>query len=106
TYPRLKAALAAYGLTLAAAAPEEAALRLRGRPPAVQEQLIGLLQECWYWAPLSEAKSRRWLAEVLRQADADPWRRQVRQALAKKEPGALAQLLPRAQPARPPPPFL
>src|SRR5262249_40475701 len=87
-------------------APEEAALRLRGRPPAVQEQLIGLLQECWFWAPLSEAKSRRWLAEVLRQADADPWRRQGRQALGEKGAGGPGERAPGAAAERQPAAFL
>src|SRR5262249_7563358 len=48
----------------------------------------------------------RWLADVLSQADADPWRRQVRQALEKQQGETVAKLLQGPEAARQPAAFL
>jgi tetratricopeptide (TPR) repeat protein len=104
-YPRLKQALADYGLALQSLPADKAAARLQQRPPAVQEQLMGLLQECWYWAP-TQAEAKRWLRALLAQADGADWRQQVRQAVEQKTGVALEELLRGPEVARQPAAFL
>jgi serine/threonine protein kinase/tetratricopeptide (TPR) repeat protein len=105
-YPRLKQALADYGLALGALPPAQAATLLRQRPPAVQEQLMGLLQECWFRAPKGEAEAKRWLAALLSQADGEGWRQQVRQEVEQNQGVALAKLLQGPEVERQPAAFL
>jgi tetratricopeptide (TPR) repeat protein len=105
-YPLLRQALAEYGLAPGTLPAGQAAALLRQRPREVQEQVIGLLQECWYWAPLEEGEAKRWLGALLAQADGDPWRQEVRQALERKKGAALTQLLQGPKAARQPAAFL
>src|SRR5262249_11956866 len=77
---------------------------LRQRPPAVQEQLMGLLQDCWFRMPAPEA--RRWLAEVLEKADGDRWRQQVRQVIERTQWAALERMLREPEAERQPVAFL
>jgi tetratricopeptide (TPR) repeat protein/tRNA A-37 threonylcarbamoyl transferase component Bud32 len=99
-HPRLMQALAEYGLAPGALPAEQAAALLRQRPREVQEQLMGLLQECWYWAPPKEAEAESWLAALLAQADGDPWRQKVRQVAAHQQWQALDKLLQTPEAAR------
>jgi tetratricopeptide (TPR) repeat protein len=82
-YPRLKQALADYGLAIGALKADEAAARLRQRPLAVQPYLRAVLWECLGWAPKDEVGQRQWLEEVLA-VEADPWLKQFRQAVAQR----------------------
>jgi tetratricopeptide (TPR) repeat protein/tRNA A-37 threonylcarbamoyl transferase component Bud32 len=91
-YPKLRAALTAYGLPVGRLAPEAAAARLRGRPKVVLPHLLGALYFAWSHAPRRPTKSLRWLEAVTRAADGDPWRKRVLWALA-REPGRLNQLV-------------
>jgi tetratricopeptide (TPR) repeat protein/tRNA A-37 threonylcarbamoyl transferase component Bud32 len=105
-YPRLKQALADYGLALQSLPADKAAALLQQRPPAVQEQVMGLLQECWFWAPEQEADAKRWLAALLVQADGVGWRQHVRQTVEQKQGAVLEQLLRGPEVARQPAAFL
>jgi serine/threonine-protein kinase len=55
-YPLLRQALAEYRLAPGTLPTGQAAALLRQRPKEVQEQVMGLLQECWYWAPPRRGK--------------------------------------------------
>jgi tetratricopeptide (TPR) repeat protein/tRNA A-37 threonylcarbamoyl transferase component Bud32 len=81
SYPPLQKALADYGLAIGGLERGQAAARLRQRPPAVQKQLLALLEECRLWAPPEAVGERRWLAAVLTAED-DLWMGQFRQAVA------------------------
>jgi tetratricopeptide (TPR) repeat protein len=105
-YPRLKQALADYGLTLQSLPVDKAAALLTPRPPAIQERVMGLLQECWFWAPEQEPEAKRWLRALLAQADGDRWRQQVRQAVEQNQGAVLEQLLRGSEAARQPAAFL
>src|SRR5262249_47259121 len=105
-YPRLKKALAEYGMALGVLPAERAAALLRQRPPAVQEQLVAMLQVCWRWAPEKDPETKRRLAAGLTKADGDPWRQKVRQALESKDRAALGELLQDPKAARQPAAFL
>jgi tetratricopeptide (TPR) repeat protein len=92
SYPRLKKALAEYGLAIGSLAEGEAAARLRQRPLAVQPYVRAVLEECLAWAPKGEMGPRQWLAAVLA-VDADPWLKQFRQAVVKEALAEVEQLV-------------
>jgi tetratricopeptide (TPR) repeat protein len=105
SYPRLQQALAEYGLALGGLAAGEAAARLRQRPEAIQPHLRAVLWECLAWAPQEQGAQRRWLAAVLA-VDADPWLKQFRQAVEKKEWPDLEKLAGQAEVGHYPPAVL
>jgi tetratricopeptide (TPR) repeat protein len=78
SYPRLKKALADYGLAIGGLKVGEAAARLRLRPVAVQKYVQAILDECLAWAPKKEVRQRQWLAAVLA-VEADPLLAQLRE---------------------------
>jgi tetratricopeptide (TPR) repeat protein len=96
SYPRLKQALADYGLAIGGLKAEEAAARLRQRPLAVQPYLRAVLEECFALVPKKEVRQRQWLEAVL-DVDADPWLKQFRQAVAKEAWAELEQLAAQAE---------
>src|SRR5262249_10866593 len=77
-YPRLKKALADYGLSIGGSDPAQALASLRQRPLAVQKHVQAILVECLAWVPKEEASQRQWLVAVL---ESDPWLVQFQQAL-------------------------
>jgi hypothetical protein len=99
SYPRLKKALADYGLAIGGLAAGEAAARLRQRPAAVQPHLRAVLEECLAWVPKKEGRHREWLGAVLA-VDADSWLKQFRQALGKQAWAEVEQLAGQAEVAR------
>jgi tetratricopeptide (TPR) repeat protein len=104
TLPRLKEALAAYGLGVGVTAPARAAERVRQRPPAIQGRVTAVLDACLQYAAKDEDQT--WLREVLAATDRDPWRRQVRRAVSARDVPALARLAREADVRRQPPSFL
>jgi tetratricopeptide (TPR) repeat protein len=96
SYPRLKQALADYGLAIGGLEPGQAVERLRQRPQAVQPYVRAVLEECLAWVPKGEVGPRQWLAAVLA-VDADPWLAQFRQALTKGAWAEVEQLAGQAE---------
>jgi hypothetical protein len=84
--------LADYGLAIGSLEPGQAAGRLRQRPPAVQKQLLALLEECRAWAPAEDVQQKEWLAAVLA-LETDPWLMQFRQAVAQRAWSEVEQLV-------------
>jgi len=78
------AAFRAAGLDLAALNPKEAGAKIQARPPAVALALAAALDD-WnvvrHWSRKDRAGAER-LAEAARVADPDPWRNDLRAALA------------------------
>jgi tetratricopeptide (TPR) repeat protein/tRNA A-37 threonylcarbamoyl transferase component Bud32 len=99
SYPRLAQALADYDLPLGGLAAEEAAARLRQRPPTVQPYLRAVLEECLAWVPPGKEGQRKWLTAVLA-VDADPWLQQFRQAVAKRAWAQVEKLAAQAEVSR------
>jgi tetratricopeptide (TPR) repeat protein/tRNA A-37 threonylcarbamoyl transferase component Bud32 len=98
-YPRLKQALADYGLTIGGVKAEAAAARLRQRPEAVQAQVRAVLWECLVCMPSEEVGQKQWLAAVL-ELKADPWLTQIGQAVAKRDWTQIEQLAGQAAVSR------
>jgi tetratricopeptide (TPR) repeat protein/tRNA A-37 threonylcarbamoyl transferase component Bud32 len=85
------AAFRDYGVDLDALPVEEAAARIRRRPAVVAAELVGALDD---WAAERRLRGRPvadWgkLLAVAQQADPDPWRLAVREAMSKKQRAAL-----------------
>jgi hypothetical protein len=96
-YQEVRRALAQWGLPLAGMPAVQATALLRRRPPPMQERLATLLHFCFdlSWDPAEAKRLLQWLGEVLAAADPDPWRQQVRQAVAQADAGLLVQLVER-----------
>jgi serine/threonine-protein kinase len=105
SYPKLKEALAQYGLPVGAVSVEGAVTRIRQRPQPIQVQLLAALQECLRLAQAEEGKQIQWLKEVLA-TDTDPWRGRARRAVQDRDWSALQTLLEKMEAARQPPSFL
>jgi serine/threonine protein kinase/Flp pilus assembly protein TadD len=94
-----------YGIDVTALPPEKAAERVRAR--AIRGELVAALD---VWAPLrmkSDEKGGRHLLAVARAADPDDgWRNELRDALARKERGALEELAAAAATRNQPPAIL
>jgi tetratricopeptide (TPR) repeat protein len=84
-FPEIQEALRHYGIAVGAVPPAEAGARILGRPEAVRRQLLAALDECLHWAPQGDLQTRQWLLATLEAVDADPWRVQVRKALANRD---------------------
>jgi tetratricopeptide (TPR) repeat protein len=103
-YPRLKEALASYGLTIGQMPTQQAVRQIAARPAPVQGKVLAILLlvgvERAQEGDVSQAelqKERRWLREVLGQADRDSWRSQVLQALFGRDQVTLARLAGQAK---------
>jgi serine/threonine-protein kinase len=98
-------AFTAYGIDVQALPADEAAARLRARPPAVAIELAAALDawalERWH-GKQPPARWRR-LLEVARLTDPDDWRNRLRAAAGEKDPGTLRRLAAEADPAALPP---
>jgi tetratricopeptide (TPR) repeat protein len=95
-----------YGILPDSQEPKEAAEAIRQRPATVREQVVDLLDEVLSRLPSKEAKLRTFLAAVLAEADPDPWRQKVRQAVLDRDQAALKQLAQQAEVKRQRPEFL
>jgi tetratricopeptide (TPR) repeat protein len=84
SYSRLQKALADYGLVIGGLEADKAAAQLRQRPLAVQLHLRAVLEECLARVPQEQSAQRQWLTAVLA-PEADPWLKQFRQAVAKRD---------------------
>jgi tetratricopeptide (TPR) repeat protein len=102
--PRLEKALRTWGLEVGVTAVPLAVERIGSRGRVVQARVIETLDLCLEYA--RGAGQRRWLAEVLAGADPDPWRRQVRAALANRDREGLSRLARQVETDRQPPSFL
>jgi tetratricopeptide (TPR) repeat protein len=92
SYPRLAQALADYGLAIGGLEPGQAVERLRQRPPAVQKQLLALLEECRARAPAEATRATQWLAAVLA-LEADLGLAEFRKAVAQRAWAQVARLV-------------
>src|SRR5262249_26336922 len=105
-FPGLRQAFKTYyAIDLGATPPPEAASVIQKRPRPIQEHLVAALYLGWGCAPREEPQVREWLTSVLKLADADPWRKQARQACAARDWAALENLIRRDM-ARQPKAFL
>jgi tetratricopeptide (TPR) repeat protein len=105
-YQGVQEALAQWGLPLASVPAEQATSLLQQRPREFQDQLVAILHLCLSWVPPAEKKKSEWLTEVLTKGDRDPWRQQVRQAVAGANLVLLEQLLAKVDLGQQPPVFL
>jgi tetratricopeptide (TPR) repeat protein/tRNA A-37 threonylcarbamoyl transferase component Bud32 len=101
-YEEIREALAQWGLPVAGMPADRVAALVQRRPRPMQERLLGLL----YWMPAVEKRQAQWLIEVMEVTDRDPWRQQVRQAIAQNDARLLAQLFDQGNVAQQPPPLL
>jgi serine/threonine protein kinase/Flp pilus assembly protein TadD len=73
-------ALKRYGIEPGVTDLAQAVARIRGRPEAIQAQLLAALQDHLNHTPKDVGSTREWLIAALDSADRDPWRTQVRRA--------------------------
>jgi serine/threonine protein kinase/Flp pilus assembly protein TadD len=100
--PAYRQAFAAYGIRVGQTAAEAAAARITSRPAPVAARLVSALQH-WQTIPGVPASEKRWLSQVVAQADADPWRRQMRAAWERRDRAALQKLAQTSAVAQQPP---
>jgi serine/threonine protein kinase/tetratricopeptide (TPR) repeat protein len=105
-YAKIQLSLADYGLPVGGLPISQAVARIKERPEAMQNYLQTALSYCWILAPKADAEKRRWWTAVVAAADDDPWRSQVRAAVAKKDVSALKLLGQEAAAGQQPTPFL
>jgi serine/threonine-protein kinase len=90
--PDYTAAFADFGLGPETTSPEDAAARIQARPEPVRGALLAGLNR-WLWlAEREKAPERGWLVQVVSTADPDPWRAQLRRAVAQQDRPALERL--------------
>jgi tetratricopeptide (TPR) repeat protein len=99
-------ALGEWGLPLATVPPERVTALLQQRPREMQDQLVAMLHYCLSRVPPAQKDQKEWLRKVLLTADPDPWRQQVRQAVANADAALLAKLVDTVELARQPPALL
>src|SRR5262249_30690621 len=85
-----RAALEHYGIAVGVTPPTDVVTLIQQRPAAIQTILIAALDECYDMGSQEDSSTIKWLIDVVRQVDRDPWRNQVRRAL--KEPATLEAL--------------
>jgi tetratricopeptide (TPR) repeat protein/serine/threonine protein kinase len=73
-------ALKRYGIEPGVTDLAQAVARIRGRPKAIQGQLLAALQDDLNRTPKDWVSTREWLIAALDSADRDPWRTQARRA--------------------------
>jgi tetratricopeptide (TPR) repeat protein len=105
-YQEVRGALTQWGLPLAEIPTSRATALLQQRPRPMQDRLAALLYFCVSRIPDTEKQQRQWLAEVLAAADPDPWRQQLRQAVARAEVALLTRLVDQVDIAQQPPEVL
>jgi tetratricopeptide (TPR) repeat protein len=90
--PDYRQAFDDYGLRPDTMMPEEAAARLRRRPPAVLGTLMAAMDHWLILARYKKAPEADWLARVLALADTDAWRQAMRAARTRNDGKALERL--------------
>jgi serine/threonine-protein kinase len=104
--PQYAEAFAEYGLGPGTVPPEEAAARIKQRPPPVQARIVGALDDwlsvLWVWAK-GDPETARWVEAVVKEADPDPWRQRLRVVLQTKDQEELQRLADEVVVARQPP---
>jgi eukaryotic-like serine/threonine-protein kinase len=95
-------ALAALDLVIGHTPVNEAAESIRGRPAPVQETRISALDLCLSRIADAEPGDEAWIFAVLAAVDSDPWRNDVRQALARTDHEEMRRLAAEADVARHP----
>jgi tetratricopeptide (TPR) repeat protein len=100
-YQDLKKALAQWGLPPSGVPVERAQSLIRQRPRAVQPHLIAVVDTCVWWGPRGEKQEGQWFAKVV-DADPDPWRQRVRQAMRARDVRGLERLVSEVDVARQP----
>jgi tetratricopeptide (TPR) repeat protein len=103
-YPRLRQALAVYGLEVGVLPPARAVALVEGRPETIRRHVVAVLQDCLWLAP--GGTERRWLREVLDAGDGDPWRSAARRAVAEADWEAVRRLTDAPAALRQPPAFV
>jgi eukaryotic-like serine/threonine-protein kinase len=71
--------------------PQQAAAQIAARPPAVAARLVAALDD-WRTVEDLSREEREWLAQIVRAADANPWRREMRAAWERRDRPALQKL--------------
>ena len=103
-YPKIREALQQYGIGLGVTPVSAAVAYIQKRPATVQSVVLAALDHCLRFALEGDAGTRKWLTDVLQQADSDPWRNNVRRAW--KQPVALEALAKDIDVRQQPPSFL
>jgi tetratricopeptide (TPR) repeat protein len=101
-YAEVRGALAQWGLPLGEMPPGQTKALLEQRPRPMQDRLAVLLHFCLSRVPAEQKEQRQWLTEVLATADPDPWRQQVRQAVAQADAALLTRMVDQVDVAQPP----
>jgi serine/threonine-protein kinase len=105
--PEYAAAFKEYGIGPDAVAPAQAAARIGQRPLPVGARIIGALDDwlsvMWLRQSPDDAATTQWVETVLSAADRDPWRKQFRVALRKRDQQELRRLAAEVDVARQPP---
>jgi serine/threonine protein kinase/Flp pilus assembly protein TadD len=104
-FPEIRDALGRYGIDIAVTPAKQAADRVGGRPEPARQQLLAALDECLSQAPAGDSQARQWLVATLDEADNDPARVRLRQALLDRDWPTLEPLA-RAMDVRQQPPSL
>jgi serine/threonine-protein kinase len=104
--PEYRAAFEAYGIHVETTEPRVAAERIRQRPVAIRDRQVAALDDWIRIAANNGGSEQDWLRQVLKAADADPWRNKVRAASANKDGQALEMLAREAMVSKQPPAFL
>ena len=82
-----------FGWDVGATPITEVASFIQQRPKAIQEHLLAAFDVGLACVPKDKPQAQRWLANVLKAADLDPWRKQAREALAAGDWPVLENLL-------------
>ena len=88
-----------YGIDIDTLPPERTAELIRAKPPEIREALAAALDD-WAWRAGPPEESR--LSTIAREADSDPQRKAIRDAVAKRDAPALRQLARDREVARQP----
>jgi serine/threonine protein kinase/Flp pilus assembly protein TadD len=101
--PDYQEAFRSYGLGMETMTPQEAATRLRSRPPVVRATLMAALDHWLILALHEKGPEADWLGQVLSAADPDVWRRRLRAARLRNDRPELEKLAAEVDPATQPP---
>jgi tetratricopeptide (TPR) repeat protein len=91
-YPSLCEMFRQYGIEIGVTPLAEILARIKGRPEAVQMNLVAALDECCRFAPAEDTGAKTWILAALHAIDDNRWRASIRDALAAKDKKALALL--------------
>jgi tetratricopeptide (TPR) repeat protein len=101
--PRIKELFKARGIEFPARTAEQFVAFIGQRPKPIQKHMLAALEVCSIWMP--DAQENGWVQAVQAAAD-DPWRRQVRRAVATRDWKTVEDLARQGQRERHPPAFL